>query len=140
MRNGLTGFVSILLLLLLMVSCIKEDCCDLEESEDDSITGTWVLYERGYSPGSGYTVEAVEPGQKIALRSKRRMTSNIQELSDFHFYVVQNDVIGFFKEDPGPSPDEDEFKHSYNIVFDGDTVKLNFRYCFEGCHLGFRRK
>jgi hypothetical protein len=140
MRNGLTGSVSFVLLMLLMMSCFQKDCCGIEESGETTLTGTWSLYERGYSPGSGYIVEAVDPGQTITFTSNREVTSNIQGLSDFHFYVVQNDVIGFFKEDPGPSPGVEAFLHSYNIVFDDDNVKLVYRYCDEGCHLGLRRQ
>ncbi len=116
-----------------------------EEHGDQTLTGTWVLFERGYSPGFGYIVEEVKDGQTLTLRSNGTLRTNLTDIRDFKFYYVHNavnpveTVIAFFEEDPGPSPDPSTFRTSYNVTFDGNTVRLGYRYCFEGCHLGFRR-
>lgn len=138
MRNDFVGAI-FCLLMIFIGSCTERDCCGIDESGDDLLIGTWSLYERGYSPGAGYIVEDVPPGQTITFESDGVMTSNIQDLSDFHFYLFQNGVISFFKNDPGSSPDPNTFTTSYDVTFDGDTIKLTYRYCIEGCHLGLRK-
>jgi len=132
---------------LLAFSCDENECCDEGDPESRSIYGSWILFERGYSPGMGYIVDPVapSPAQTINIKRDGSMSSNIKELNEFRFYHIEDDVtpeskvISFFKTDPGPSPDPSTFETSYTLTRDGSEMILGFRYCFEGCHLGFRK-
>jgi hypothetical protein len=139
-----TLFASIM---LLAFSCDENECCNEGDPESRSIYGSWLLVERGYSPGSGYFINPVEPSPAQTLNIKRDgiMSSNINELNEFRFYYVEDDVvpeskvISFFKTDPGPSPDPSTFTVSYTLTREGSKLILGYRYCFEGCHLGFKK-
>jgi len=75
--------------LFLVPACNEDDFCCIDP--ENEIVDTWLLFERGYSPGAGYY-------------------------------------------------DVDNLEHSYWIEFqENGTVRLYFRWCIEGCHLGLRR-
>ena len=106
-----------------------------------NLLGEWLLFERGYSPGAGYIIEPVSavPPQIIEFKSNGELSCSVSGLTEYKFYSVKGDVVGLFKSDPGPSPDSLAFTHSYNFSFEDSNLKLGFRYCFEGCHLGFKK-
>jgi len=133
--------VSIALIAALTLSCDEKECCVDLDDETTSILGQWILSERGFSPGSGYIVEPVssEPPQIIELKGNGELASTVGGLTDYKFYAVDGDVVGFFRTYPGPAPDRSTFTHSYQVVYENGKLKLYFRYCVEGCHLGFKR-
>jgi hypothetical protein len=74
------------------------------------------------------------------------MQTNMDGLSKYRFYRIlenpagENPVIAFYEQDPGSTPQElSELEHSYSMVRAGNTLKLHYRFCIEGCHLGFKR-
>jgi len=133
--------LSIVLIAALTLSCDENECCVNPDDEMSSILGRWILCERGLSPGSGYIIEPIstDPPQTIELKGNGELTSTVAGLSDYKFYAVKGDIVGLFRTYPGPAPDSSAFTHSYHAVFEDGKLKLYFRYCFEGCHLGFKR-
>ena len=132
---------------ILLFSC--EDKFTSEESQQDAraLLGTWLLYEKGYSPGAGYIVEAVgaELEQTITFKNNHRMEVTIPWLEDFEYYAVMMDennqdvVLAFYESNPGPSPKLSSSDHKYTLVTDESGIKLYFRFCIEGCHLALKR-
>lgn len=138
----LVANILIILTASFALSCAEKECCPgLEKDSNAELAGQWILFERGYSPGSGYFIEPVSPvpPQLIDFKSNGELSCSVTGLTDYKFYSVRGDVVGLFKTDPGPSPDSLAFDHSYNFSFEDGNLKLGFRYCFEGCHLGFKR-
>jgi hypothetical protein len=141
MRNLVVN-LPIILIAFLALSCNEKDCCvGLEKEGSDQLTGSWLLFERGYSPGAGYIIEPVSavPPQTIEFKSNGEISCSVSGLTEYKFYSVKGDVVGLFKSDPGPSPDSLAFTHSYNFSFEDGNLKLSYRYCIEGCHLGFKK-
>jgi hypothetical protein len=139
----------LLLSAMLLSSCENEGrlCCGKGDG-DDEITGTWLLYETGYSPGAGYIIEEVPPypAKTLTLDGSGGVKSSIGELTKYKYYEIlhdtniESDIVAFFETKPLATPDIDNLEHSYNITFDEEhNMKLGFRYCFEGCHLGLRK-
>ena len=134
--------IPIILIAFLALSCNEKDCCvGMEKEGSDQLVGSWLLFERGYSPGAGYIIEPVSavPPQIIEFKSNGELSCSVSGLTEYNFYAVKGDVVGLFKSDPGPSPDSLAFTHSYNFSFEDGNLKLGFRYCYEGCHLGFKK-
>jgi hypothetical protein len=133
--------VSIALIAAIALSCDEKECCVNPDDESTSFSGQWILYERGFSPGSGYIIEPVssEPAQIIELKGNGELVSTVGGLTDYKFYAVKGDIVGLFRTYPGPAPEVTTVTHSYHIVFEEGNLKLYFRYCVEGCHLGFKR-
>ena len=142
MKKKLLPIIFPVLLLLFPLSC-KEECCSGDEDQS-SLIGTWLLYEQGHSPGTGYIVEAVAPvpAQQIIFRPGNAMIATVDGLAQFKFYFTADDslsddkIIKFYVKEPLVSSPSTP-SYSYKII-DG-KLTLSFRYCFEGCHLGFRR-
>lgn len=126
--------------------------CEENENPEASIpllTGRWQVYERGYSPGAGYITEAVpaRPEQTITFSANNRFTSNISGIKTYEYYRIltdesnQQQILALFKEDPGSAAiNQDEIEHSYTIELNDNKLKLYFRWCFEGCHIGLVKK
>jgi hypothetical protein len=134
--------IPIILIAFLALSCNEKDCCvGLDKDGSNELAGNWLLFERGYSPGAGYIIEPVSavPPQIIEFKSNGQVVCSVSGLTEYKFYSVKGDVVGLFKSDPGPSPDSLAFTHSYNFSFEDSNLKLGYRYCFEGCHLGFKK-
>jgi hypothetical protein len=134
--------IPIILIAFLALSCNEKDCCvGLDKDRSNELAGNWLLFERGYSPGAGYIIEPVSavPPQIIEFKSNGQLVCSVSGLTEYKFYSVKGDVVGLFKSDPGPSPDSLAFTHSYNFSFEDSNLKLGYRYCFEGCHLGFKK-
>ena len=134
--------LGLILIVLFALSCNDKECCsDLEKEGSGELAGEWLLYENGYSPGAGYIIEPVSaiPPQIIDFKSNGELLCSVKGLTDYKFYSVMGDVVGLFKTDPGPSPDSLAFTHSYNFSFNDGKLKLGFRYCYEGCYLGFKK-
>jgi hypothetical protein len=139
----------IVVLSAMLFTCEEEGklCCG--PSNDDSVTGTWLLYERGYSPGTEYIIDKVPPlpAQTITFDASGSMTTTMSDLKAYQYYekyydqTVEAEVIAFFEGKPMVRPDLQDVQHSYNVTFDENgNMKLGFRYCYEGCHFGFKRQ
>jgi hypothetical protein len=144
------------ILFFLLVAIVSLTGCEEKHDRQPTIgeaegalEGRWILYEKGYSPGMGYIVEKVNtnPPSQLTLTWDKDFSSNISELTQFKFYRVATDsavnkqILALYEEDPGNSiPDSNTVKHSYFIELNGNELKLSFRYCFEGCHLAFKRQ
>ncbi|HKZ37639.1 MAG TPA: hypothetical protein VJ184_08325 [Chryseolinea sp.] len=126
-------------LIIVFYSCDEKD-----DNPTIQLTGSWLLYERGYSPGGGYITEAVssEPAQVLIFETER-MSSTVNGFESFKFYEIltdtatQTEFVALYKNRPSIQNDESSPTYSFDIT--GDTLKLYFRYCIEGCHLAFRR-
>lgn len=133
----------------LLLACQNEGINVREDGGgDDSILGTWLYTERGYSPGAGYVTVDVpaDPPQTITFRSDLTMTSNIENISKYKHYrliedtVAQVQVLAFFEDYPGIKPPAlEELTHAYSVQWEDDNLKLRYRWCIEGCHMKFRR-
>lgn len=136
-KTGVALFA--LLMVGVMSSCDEKDCCAF--GEDEGLTGTWLLYERGYSPGAGYITEPVSasPAQTLTFQDNGEMTSSINGSDEYEFYFIQGNVIAFYKVYPGPSPDPSTFTTSFNLSRVGHNLKLQYRFCIEGCHMELRK-
>lgn len=123
--------------------------CDDNGIPNQNFSNAWLLYERGYSPGAGYITESVpdNPAQIIRLMEENRFSSNIEGLEKFGYYRILSDttsdypVLALFETSSEADKvlDINKLEHSYIMESTGDTMKLYFRWCFEGCHLGFRK-
>ena len=136
-------FINVLIILVgaFTLSCEEKECCTNLDDESSSILGQWILYERGLSPGSGYIIEPVSsvPPQIVEFKGNGEFACTVGGLTDYKYYAVIGDIVGLFRTYPGPAPDSSAFTHSYHAIFEDGNIKLYFRYCFEGCHLGFKR-
>ncbi len=137
----------IFVVLILAFACDDESPQIVETTSATPINGTWLYTEYGYSPGAGYYTKAVPPvpPQTISFTEDLQIRTNISELTKYKFYRIiedaaeENKVIAFYEQDPGSEPqDLSGLAHSYSIVWEDNMLKLYYRWCFEGCHLGFR--
>jgi hypothetical protein len=131
----------IFVLLFVFSACDEQIESQTSGDETGELSGSWLLYERGYSPGAGYVTEDVPriPPQIITFK-ENRISSTISNYQDFKYYQIQTDTVtstqfvAFHENelmtDSGPT---------YSFSLRGDTLKLYFRYCFEGCHLAFKK-
>ena len=107
-----------------------------------SIEGAWRLYERGYSPGSGYYVDTISsiPLQSLTFTKKGEVYRQGDLKGPFAFtfpyYRVttsQNDLkIQFL------NSKKEESTNSLGLRILGDTMRIT-PGCIEGCHYGFVR-
>src|SRR5690606_24788536 len=105
----------------------------------------WLLVEEGHSPGAGYVTTPVppEPAQVITFLPDSTFHSNIQGLEKFKYFEVWEDsvaagtVLSLYEQQPSRVPDRSTAS-SYTVTFDNQMLKLSFRWCIEGCHMGFR--
>ena len=132
------------LLPFLLFSCQTEEGLNGLSETYESLLDTWIMVERGYSPGSGYITDPVpaEPAQLISFLPDRRMHSNISGLEEFNYYLLEEDsssgdVLSFYHLNPVENPSHAQVS-SYSVVFEEGLLKLHFRWCIEGCHMGFR--
>lgn len=130
-------------LIIVVYGCDEKDDNPTVQSTGE-LMGSWLLYEKGYSPGVGYIVETVSPmPPQVLILEEERISSSVNELEGFKFYeiltdtVTQTEFVALYKNKPPLQ--NDESGPTYSFLVTGDTLKLYFRYCYEGCHLGFRR-
>lgn len=130
-------------LILAICACEEQDCCVPRVDED--WLGTWLLVEYGYSPGAGYIVEPVNtiPAQTLSLEADGTLNSNIPEMQGFNFYRIFDDaqgssqVLALFETDPGVDAQLEQSNRTYTLSSESPGLRLFFRFCIEGCHLGF---
>ena len=136
-----------ILLFVIASACEEKDCCRIQEDGRNTLTGSWLLYERGYSPGAEYITENVSllPPQTVTFHDDGTISSSVEGWKAHQFYLVLNDpsqpevsVLALFNTLPDQPVDTTALQNSYVITFHDGKLKLSFRWCFEGCHLGFR--
>jgi hypothetical protein len=115
----------------------------------ETLTGSWILTEEGYSPGSGYITKHVEsrPEQTLTFKANGEMSSNISGFAAYqHYLILENPqapgqhILALFTTKPVEEPqDVNKLSPAYDITFTDDLLKLSFRWCIEGCHVGLKR-
>jgi len=136
--------------ILLITSSCEDPSLEWGETFDEGISllGKWQVYEKGYSPGSGYIIVEVpaEPAQLLNFKSGNRFSSNILGFESFTYYLILNDksessILALYEEKPDNPENEDtkNLDHSYTIGHEKGRLKLRFRFCTEGCHIGLKR-
>jgi hypothetical protein len=128
----------ILLILVSQASCSQEKL----GPGGSTIEGTWRLYERGSSPGSGYYVETISPIplQSLTFTKKGEVYRQGDLKGPFPFtspYYRVVTLLGDLKIQFINSKKEESTDYlGLRIV--GDTMRIT-PSCFEGCHYGFAR-
>lgn len=130
---------------LALISCGHDEYLGTLAEVNETLEGTWLLTERGSSPGAGYFTEDVpdEPAQTISLSEGRKFRSNIDGLSKFKYYTLWEDtatsttVMTLYEKNPRKKSAE-ESSASYAMSFSEGKLMLYFRWCIEGCHMGFK--
>ena len=134
--------------ILINVSCDKNLDYPLPIGELENLLGKWLVYEQGYSPGSGYIITEVpdEPAQILTFKSDSQFSSNYSGLEDFFYFLVLDDASGSHilalyekKSEMINNQDINSLEHSYSIEIEDGNIKLYFRYCIEGCHIGLKK-
>ena len=127
-------------------SCNEEDCCLPADLND--LPGEYLVYEYGYSPGDRYIVEQVpaEPPQLLIFDISGAFESNYGGLTDFNHYRVyehptEGKILALYKDNPPPDDQVDLalLQDSYIMSTDEGNLRLYYRYCIEGCHIGVKR-
>lgn len=131
---------TISILTLLGMSCASQtDCCVI--LEENVLSGDWQIYERGYSPGDVYITEEVpaDPPQILTFTTDGRFSSAVEGFEQYKYYQVSRDsvnsdyILTLLEEEDAPKDT------NYTMIFDGQNLKLHYRFCFEGCHLALKR-
>ncbi|HEY0651943.1 MAG TPA: hypothetical protein VGD65_02405, partial [Chryseosolibacter sp.] len=84
--------------LLIIASVLIFGCDNTDEALTNEafreLDGTWLMTERGWSPGSGYNIDPVPPvpAQTITFSSPKTFRSNIQGFTDFKYYILLTDT------------------------------------------------
>lgn len=127
-----------LLLVLFITSCSNQGL----GPAGSGIDGAWRLYERGYSPGSGYYLDTIPatPLQSLTFTKKGEVHAQGELKGPFPFTApyyrvttVQNDLkIQFL------ASKKEESTNYLKLQISGDTMRIT-PSCFEGCHYSFVR-
>ena len=132
---------------ILLFACDQSNNGITPESRRDSIAGSWLLVEYGYSPGSGYITNPVPavPPQWLTMEMDGSFASNIEALKIYRYYGLVDDkvsaekVLALFESDPGEVlPDLADLHPTYTVKEEGTRLTLSYRWCIEGCHMTFR--
>lgn len=140
----------ILLAILFVSACEKNQLEEFntENHEDLPLYGKWFLTEYGYSPGSGYVTNKVNPDPQlfVTFGFHDRMTSNLQEMMMYKYYKIEKNAdsellfVYLFSEKPDDTLSLSEQSARIYLVNheDPSLLKLHMIGCIEGCHLGFK--
>ena len=126
------------LILSILSGCEEADnCCIIPVT--DELSGTWLFYEYGYSPGFGYETKAVTPIPPQTLTfNAGKVSSNLEGFEDIVRYAILTDAVtrtpyvALYKSDKDTDPS------TYAFTLSDNVLKLHFRYCYEGCHIAFK--
>jgi hypothetical protein len=115
----------------------------------ETLIGSWLVSERGYSPGAGYITEEVppRPAQTIIFKANGELFSNVEGFSQYPYYLVlehpqdpEHYILALFATQPDGQPlDVNKLSPTYAITFTDKVLKLSYRWCIEGCHIGMKR-
>ncbi len=134
----------ILIITLLLAGCTFNDnpnALILEGGSLSNLKGSWLMFEKGYSPGVGYIVDEVPsvPPKIITFGHDGSFTSNVEGYDTYKRYRIDKD-----KDDHVLvlAVSEDAFESNeahFTIKFIDGAMFLYRRYCFEGCHEAFMK-
>lgn len=161
MKKHLVSHYKVILILPLVLSlfaCNKEQAIGFEKTSrlgnvDEKLAGKWLLVERGYSIGAGYTITQgpTTPEQTLTFTDNNTLSVEGKDLAFYEnikSYQVKTDATGNIQ---GITVLVDNTKHSsagsvalqsgdsLRISLQNDTLKIYGPYCIEGCHDGFVR-
>jgi hypothetical protein len=137
----------IVLLGISLYGCVEKDdmCCTIPETSE--LSGTWLLYETGSSPGFGYITKAIpsKPPQTLTIDDSN-ISITLEGMESFRFYRILTDTatnppsqyIALYARDPDvykPSSDGP----TYSFSLESNILTLRFRWCYEGCHMAFKK-
>lgn len=129
----------LLIILALGVSACSRDGFH-QTRESNGIIGSWLLFERGFSPGDRYIVEEVPPvpGQLIRFKADSTFESNIEGYKSFNRFRLreQNDAVVLILYS-GAGIDH-QGRISFTISNPGQRLELRAHGCIEGCHEAYR--
>lgn len=142
----MTKMIYILPILAVLLSCKSQtECCVYPEGEVDSdvLLGKYQVYEYGYSPGAGYVTEPVpdDPLRYMSFRQDYSFESNYDGFEKFKYFQILEDtttrqaVLSLYETPSFDNPSNS----NYTILSDSGIVKLQYRFCIEGCHIGLRK-
>ena len=123
-------------LLFALINCSTNDL--IKPIHGEGLAGTWLFYEQGYSPGSGYIINKIpaKPQQTLTFTADRKVHAQgdglnyYQSFSRFTLDTLNTAVRIHY------SPSETNY--SEGIYLKNDTLRL-YQSCVEGCHSGFVR-
>lgn len=133
-----------LALLLFFSACENNHALPDADQSSDALAGTWLLFEQGYSPGSGYFVNQIpaHPALLIQFGEDLSFSSNLPGYDSFKYYRVHkensDDVLTLYDKNPDGNVSPAESR-AYTMLLADNTLKLHFRWCIEGCHEAFRK-
>ena len=121
-----------LLIVFFLASCSSEGV----GPDGSGLEGSWRLYEWGYSPGAGYTVEAVaaKPLQSLTFTGQGELSKQGDRLSgvfDVPYYRVDSSQTGLrlrLLKNP-----QDTSGISTDLRLEGNRMRIS-PPCVEGCH------
>ena len=132
---------------VIILSCdSNQDCC--LPITNGELIGKYRVYEYGYSPGDRYIIESIpaDPPQLLNFGDNNIFSSNYQNLTSFRYYLILEDnsgekILALFDAEPDNKNaiDVNTLSHSYLIKYEDFNVKLHYRYCIEGCHIGLNK-
>ncbi|MVM32999.1 hypothetical protein GO755_23360 [Spirosoma sp. HMF4905] len=136
----MTRWLIVLMLLATLVNCHSDKTSDdsVTPVHGDGLPGTWLLAERGYSPGAGYIIDKIpsKPEQTLTFAADGHMQAQgddlkaYQTFSQFRLDTTNQMVLIHF------APNTTDYYE--RVYLRNDTLKL-YQSCYEGCHLGFLR-
>jgi len=132
---------------IIVIGCVENDdlCCGIKETSE--LSGIWLFYERGYSPGFDYITEAIpsKPAQMLTI-GDGVISSTVKGWEQLKYYRILTDTavhsqyIALYVNDPGPQPDTPTSDvETYTFDLENNILTLHYRWCIEGCHLAFRK-
>jgi hypothetical protein len=140
-------YAVVILLGITLDGCVENDgiCCIIPETSE--LSGTWLLYESGHSPGVGYITESIpsKPPQTLTI-DDNNVSITVEGMERFKFYRILTDTattphsqyIALYATDPNVyNPLSDGPTYSFDL--ESNILTLRFRWCFEGCHMAFRK-
>ncbi len=138
---------SLLILILLAAACTYHDNAEqapvFEAKSLENLTGSWLLYERGFSPGSGYEVVAVPaiPEKLIRFGSDGSFESNTEGYEKYRRYRIEEDgdatVLAIATSEENFSSSTHSLK--FTLTFRDNALFLYTRWCIEGCHEAYKK-
>ena len=132
---------------IILFGCVENGdlCCNIPET--NKLSGKWLLYEYGYSPGFEYINEPVPPSPAQTLTfGNDRISSTVEGLERFKYYRILNDTvvdtpyIALYADEPSGQTDiPSSDAPTYSFDLENNILTLYYRWCYEGCHMAFRK-
>jgi len=132
--------LNLLVITLFITSCTFRDNSEAFQS---TLGGSWLMFERGFSPGAGYIVEAVaaDPPKSMTFGEDGSFNSNIDGYNMYQRFRTEQDqqqdvLVLAASSDTFDDPNKSA---RFTIEFKDGAMFLYRRWCIEGCHEAFRK-